>query len=93
MRPLPPPSTNPLARVLTLIAAAVAVGISLLFGFIAFLVLAGMALLLVAIVAARLMWLRHRLRRQFRGRPAQPPADSIEGEFHVTGTARREDER
>ncbi|HET6724534.1 MAG TPA: hypothetical protein VFH85_00830 [Gammaproteobacteria bacterium] len=81
MRSLPP-AQNPFARALTLIVAAVVVGVSLLFGFVAFLILAGMALILILIVVARVWWLRHKIQRQVQRR--QPPrGDFIEGEYEV----------
>lgn len=80
-------------RALTLIAAAIAVGISLLFGFFAFLILAGLALLLIAVVAIRLLWLRHQLRRHFQSGEPAAPEDTIEGEFTVTDDERPGDRR
>ncbi|HET7370105.1 MAG TPA: hypothetical protein VFK45_04635 [Gammaproteobacteria bacterium] len=68
---------------MTLLAAAVAVGVSLLFGFVAFLILAGMALILVAIIAVRLWWLRRKFRRHMQDQTSQKPADYIEGEYEV----------
>ncbi|HET8551565.1 MAG TPA: hypothetical protein VFM97_03695 [Gammaproteobacteria bacterium] len=76
-----PPSSNPFARALTLFVAAIAVGVSLLFGFVAFLILAGMALILVAIVAARVWWLQHKIRRHMAHK--EPQGDFIEGDFEV----------
>lgn len=78
-----PPAQNPFVRALTLFAAAIAVGVSLLFGFVAFLILAGMALILVAVVAVRLWWLRHKIRRHMQDHQPQRPADFIEGEYEV----------
>lgn len=80
-------------RALTLIAAAIAIGVSLLFGFFAFLILAGFALILVAVVAIRLLWLRHQLRRHFQSDASPAPEDTIEGEFTVTDDERPGDRR
>ncbi|HET7308037.1 MAG TPA: hypothetical protein VFK24_09535 [Gammaproteobacteria bacterium] len=66
---------------MTLFVAAIAVGVSLLFGFVAFLVLAGMAAILVAIVAARVWWLQHKFRRHMAHK--EPEGDFIEGEYQV----------
>lgn len=84
-----PPPTNPVARALTLFVAAIVVGVSLLFGFVAFLILAGMALILIAIVAVRVWWLRHKIRHHMADR--KPPGDFIEGEYEVR--ERRDDGR
>ncbi|HET7587711.1 MAG TPA: hypothetical protein VFL45_06480 [Gammaproteobacteria bacterium] len=78
-----PPAQNPFVRALTLFAAAVAVGVSLLFGFVAFLILASMALILVAIVACRVWWLRHKIRRHMQDQAKPPAGDFIEGEYEV----------
>jgi membrane protein implicated in regulation of membrane protease activity len=76
-----PSRQNPFIRALTLIVAAVVVGVSLLFGFIAFLILAGMALVLVAVIAVRVWWLRRKIRSRMREQ--QPQKDFIEGEYEV----------
>jgi membrane protein implicated in regulation of membrane protease activity len=77
-----PSRQNPFARALTLVVAAIVVGVSLLFGFIAFLILAGMALILVAIVAVRVWWLRRKLKAGMREQSSSE-RDFIEGEYEV----------
>jgi membrane protein implicated in regulation of membrane protease activity len=87
MRSLPP-NPNPFVRALTLVIAAVAVGVSMLFGFIAFLILAGMALVLVIVVSIRVWWLRHNIRRHMQDQQRQPPGEFIEGEYEVKDDSR-----
>ena len=82
------PAGNPLANALVIIVGALAIGVSIVLGFFAFVVLASLLLVFAAIVALRVWWFRYRLRRAASSdggqrSDMQPPVDVIEGEYHV----------
>ena len=80
---------NPIANALVVIVGALAIAASIVLGFVAFVVLGSIVLILAAIVGIRVWWFNRRLRRQ--GGVARPGARSdagapggvIEGEYHV----------
>lgn len=80
------PVGNPLANALVVIVGTLVIGASVVLGFFAFLVVAGVLLVLGAIVSLRVWWFNRKLRRE----PDSPPPQSgsarlhvIEGEYHV----------
>lgn len=81
------PFSNPLANALVVLVGALAIGASIVLGFIAFIALGTLILVLAAIVGIRLWWFNRKLRRGAAGGPAHPDADVqikvIEGEFQV----------
>ena len=80
------PAGNPIANALVIIVGALAIGASLVLGFVAFLVLGTIVLVLAAIVGIRVWWFNRKLQREGRvpGSPEQPaPGGVIEGEYHV----------
>lgn len=82
------PFSNPLANALVVLVGALAIGASIVLGFIAFVALGTLLLVLAAIVAIRVWWFNRKLRRGAGpGGPAKPDADVqikvIEGEFQV----------
>lgn len=81
------PFANPLGNLLVMLAGAIMIGLSLVIGFFAFLVLAGLFLVLGSIVALRAWWVGRQLRRQAAAvaekRERQSGADVIEGEYRV----------
>ena len=86
------PFSNPLANALVVIVGALAMGASVVLGFVALIALGSLLLVLVSIVGIRLWWFRRKLRR---GTGAEAPSagrnpqasrvrvDVIEGEYHV----------
>lgn len=77
---------NPIANALVVIVGALAIAASIVLGFVAFVVLGSIILVLAAIVSIRVWWLNRRLQRQGTGptRPeGQTPGGVIEGEYHV----------
>ncbi len=80
------PGGNPIANALVIIVGALAIGASIVLGFVAFVVLGAILLVLGAVIGLRVWWFNRRLRRQVDDAP--PPAqrasgDVIEGEYHV----------
>ncbi|MGB5628344.1 MAG: hypothetical protein WBM57_03180 [Woeseiaceae bacterium] len=80
------PAGNPIANALVVIAGALAIGVSIVLGFFAFVVLGSIVLVLGAIIGLRVWWFNRKLRKQARThqRPDQAPHGGvIEGEYHV----------
>jgi uncharacterized membrane protein YphA (DoxX/SURF4 family) len=80
------PVGNPIANALVVIVGALVIGASVVLGFFAFLVLAGIVLVLGAIVSLRVWWFNRKLRREMDKQPSQPGSARlhvIEGEYHV----------
>ena len=80
------PAGNPIANALVVIVGALVIGASIVLGFVAFLVLGSIVLILGAIMGLRLWWFNRRLSRSARGSAAHPDARAsgvIEGEYHV----------
>ena len=80
------PVGNPIANALVVVVGALVIGASVVLGFFAFLVLAGIVLVLGAIVSLRVWWFNRKLKREMDKRPPQPGSARlhvIEGEYHV----------
>ena len=82
------PAGNPIANALVIIVGSLVIGASLVLGFVAFVVLSVILMILAAVVGIRMWWFR----RKFAGAAsdpnaaagAKPRADGvIEGEFRV----------
>jgi membrane protein implicated in regulation of membrane protease activity len=85
------PAGNPLANALTLVVGALAVGAAIVLGFFAFVILAGIVVMLASIVGIRLWWLNRQLRRNHSTQEeARRNEDGttrvIEGEYRVVST-------
>lgn len=94
------PAGNPIANALVIIVGALAIGASIVLGFVAFVLLASLLLVLSAIVGVRLWWFNRKLRKADRERTASRRGDTpkthelIEGEYHVVvGESRSDDSR
>ncbi len=88
------PFGNPLANALVVLVGALAIGASVVLGFIAFVVLASLVLVLAAIIGIRVWWLNRKL--AFRARKGEAPPDEghvrihvIEGEYRDVSRDRR----
>jgi len=81
------PAGNPIANALIIIVGALAIGASIVLGFMAFVVLSSIILVLAAIVGLRLWWFNRKLQKAAasgeRGRRGDSPVSGvIEGEYH-----------
>lgn len=86
------PGGNPIANALVIVVGALVIGASIVLGFVAFLVLASIVLVLGAIVGLRVWWLNRKLAQRPRSAAStrrQPHSGYIEGEYHVV----KEDEK
>jgi uncharacterized membrane protein YphA (DoxX/SURF4 family) len=80
------PAGNPIANALVVVVGALVIGASIVLGFFAFLVLAGIVLVLGAIISLRVWWFNRKLQREMDKQPPQSgsaPLQVIEGEYHV----------
>ena len=82
------PAGNPIASVLVIIVGSLAIAASIVVGFLAFMILGSLLLVLAAVVSVRLWWLRRRMDREasLHVNHYERPAGSqqtIEGEYHV----------
>ena len=83
------PAGNPIANLFVIIVGALVIGVSVVLGFVAFVVLGSIVLMLASFVGIRLWWFNRKLRRQpsdsqgtgDTGGPGQ--SGVIEGEFKV----------
>ena len=75
------PGSNPLANILVVLLGAIVIGVTLVLGFFAFLVLSTIVLVAAAVIAVRVWWAKRHLPPAARGNA--PQGDLIEGEFHV----------
>ena len=80
------PAGNPIANVFVIIVGVLAIGASIVLGFVAFVVLGSIVAVLAALVGLRLWWFNRSLQKQARrdtGEGKSPAGGVIEGEFHV----------
>ena len=77
-----PPGGNPFANLLVVIVGAIAITVSLVLGFFAFLALSAVVLVAAAVIGIRVWWANRNMPKH-----AEPAAsvdgEFIEGEFHV----------
>jgi Tfp pilus assembly protein PilX len=80
------PAGNPVANALVIFVGALAIGVSVVLGFLAFVFLASIVLVLGAVVGLRLWWLNRKLAKgASASRRTREAAQGgvIEGEYHV----------
>ncbi len=85
------PAGNPIASALVIVVGTLAIGASILLGFLAFVVLGSIILVIAGIVGMRLWWFNRRLRKNAGSRhtaaAGHEAANSvIEGEYRVVHT-------
>ena len=80
------PAGNPIANVLVVIAGVLAIGVSIVLGFFAFVALSAIVLVTAAIIGVRVWWFKRKLQK---GSPAGSASTGgstvhgvIEGEYH-----------
>ena len=79
-------TANPIANALVILVGVLVIAASIVLGFVAFVVLGSILLVLGAIVSLRMWWLNRGLGRTPKGPPREPgsaPGGVIEGEYHV----------
>ncbi len=78
------PAGNPIANALVIIVGALAIGASIVLGFLAFVVLSGIILILAAVVGIRLWWFNRKLQKGAASgqRDEASVSGVIEGEYH-----------
>lgn len=80
------PAGNPIANVFVILVGALAIGVSVVLGFVAFIVLGSIVAVLASVIGLRVWWFKRKLGAQAERSPADPqsaPGGVIEGEFHV----------
>lgn len=92
------PLSNPLANLLVIIVGTLAIGVSIVIGFFAFLTLGALLLVIAAIVGIRVWWLNRKIARQYAVQGGRPSARSakievIEGEYQVISRQKPTDRR
>lgn len=95
-RKQPFPVGNPFANALVIIVGSLAIGLSLILGFFAFIAIGGIVLVMAAIIGIRVWWLQRRMRKQGWEAPdAQRTStgsiEIIEGEFREVSQQRRDE--
>ncbi len=81
-------ASNPIASALVIIVGTLAIGASILLGFLVFVVLGSIILVIAGVVGIRLWWFNRQLRKNAGRRHAasagrESAIDVIEGEYHV----------
>lgn len=95
------PAGNPIANLFVILVGALVIGVSVVLGFVAFVVLGSIVAVLAAAIGLRVWWFNRKLRAQMPrgdGTGAEQPAAGgvIEGEYQVIGDDRddrHEDQR
>jgi hypothetical protein len=80
------PVGNPIANIFVVLVGALVIGVSVVLGFVAFLVLGTIVAVLAAVIGLRIWWFNRKLKSQVQrgSTSSQPdPGGVIEGEFHV----------
>lgn len=87
------PAGNPIANLFVIVVGALVIGVSIVLGFVAFVVLGSILVVLAGVVGLRLWWFNRKLRRQASDNHQRHQGGGvIEGEFQVLDD-RRDDER
>lgn len=76
---------NPIANIFVIVVGILAISVSIILGFFAFVVLGSIVLIMAAIIGIRVWWLN----RQLRGR--KPAGGVIEGEYRVVADERTDE--
>ena len=87
------PAGNPIANALVIVVGALAIGVSLVLGFVAFVILASLLVVFSAFVGLRLWWFNRKFRRRrenYREQTGNSADGFIEGEYRVVDDERAE---
>ena len=91
------PFGNPLANALVAVVGVLVVGASVVLGFLAFVTLGTLLLVLASVIGIRVWWFNRKLKARMGSRPAahKPGSGSrspvIEGEYQIVSPAKRPD--
>ncbi|MDZ7643402.1 MAG: hypothetical protein U5K76_03710 [Woeseiaceae bacterium] len=91
------PAGNPLANALVVVVGVLAIGLSLVLGFVALIALGSIFVVLAAIIGIRVWWQQRRMRKQAArqqrggGAPGDARYDVIEGEYREVSRRYRRD--
>ena len=80
------PAGNPIANLFVIVVGALVIGVSVVLGFVAFVVLGSVLVVLAGVVGLRLWWFNRKLRRQAPDNQRRHEGGNsgvIEGEFQV----------
>lgn len=83
------PAGNPIANALVIIVGTLAIAASIVIGFVAFVILASIVLVMAAVIGLRLWWFNRKNRGKPRSRTAMRQT-AIEGEFTVISEDKQE---
>lgn len=85
------PAGNPVANILVVLVGALVIGASVVLGFLAFMVLASIILVMAAVIGIRVWWFKRKIRKSAQhGERPQQAGGVIEGEYHVIVEDREE---
>lgn len=92
------PAGNPIANALVILVGALVIGVSIVLGFFAFVILASILIVFSALVGIRLWWFNRKLEKAHRQRQKGEDAGGgsatcIEGEYHVVVEEQDEPDR
>ncbi len=85
------PAGNPIANLFVIVVGALVIGVSVVLGFVAFIVLGSILVVLAGVVGLRLWWFNRKLRSQAPDNPSRHDGGNggvIEGEFQVLDARR-----
>ena len=77
------PGGNPIANALVVIVCVLAIAASIVLGFVAFMVLGSIVLILGAIISLRVWWFNRKLGKKLGSAETASQDGVIEGEYHV----------
>lgn len=91
------PAGNPIANALVIIVGTLVIAASLVLGFVAFVALSAVLMVVAAVVGIRLWWFKRKLRKAgvetgSNGTQRRPDHGVIEGEYRVVVESRDRDE-
>ncbi|MGB5489199.1 MAG: hypothetical protein WBM76_00090 [Woeseiaceae bacterium] len=87
------PAGNPIANIFVILAGALIIGVSVVLGFVAFVVLGSIVAVFAAVIGLRLWWFNRKLSARKDATPGSGQSRSagyIEGEYHVVEKDRDE---
>jgi len=80
------PAGNPIANIFVVLVGALVIGVSVVLGFVALVVLGSVVAVLASIIGLRLWWFNRKLKRQGQNSPTARPVEPggvIEGEYRI----------